>query len=247
MQQDYHSYTFSGKEVVRYVLEYALIISLISYLFYDSVVAFLVLLLGCKMYLKRKRELLLRKRKEQMEQEFRDFLSKFSVNLKAGYSIENAFNESYKYMLMIHDNKAVLLKEFKTFMYSMQNNASIGELLLDLGVRSAVEEIEEFAKVFMVARYSGGNLTKMIGDCSDVIQDKIDMKREIRTVIAAKETEAKIMMCIPFFIIIYISATSPGYFDILYHNLTGIAIMSVCLFIYIMAVILAGKIVKIEI
>lgn len=243
---DYHDYVLNKKEIFCCLLEYTAVIGVISYLFYASFWAFIVFSLGYKFYISSKRDTLKRKRKEQIEHQFKDFLAKFSDNLKAGYSVENAFSESYKDLLMLYEDKAILLTELKMFLFSMKNNTSIGELLLDFGVRSDVEEIEEFAKVFVVARYSGGNLTTMIRDCSDVIRDKMEMKREIRTIIAAKEMEAKIMMCIPFFIMIYINITSPGYFNILYHNMTGIGIMSVCLLVYVVAVKLAGKIVKIE-
>jgi tight adherence protein B len=43
----------------------------------------------------------------------------------------------------------------------------------------------------------------------------------------------KIMNMMPFFIMAYISLTGRGYFDVMYHNLPGIIVMSVCLIVYI--------------
>ena len=53
------------------------------------------------------------------------------------------------------------------------------------------------------------------------------------------------MCMIPFFILFYMDVTSKGYFDVLYHNLVGIIIMTVCLGIYIFAFFMSEKITEI--
>ena len=55
------------------------------------------------------------------------------------------------------------------------------------------------------------------------------------------------MNLVPFLIISYISMTSTGFFDVLYHNAVGIAIMTVCLVVYVAAYRLSEKIVDIEV
>ena len=48
----------------------------------------------------------------------------------------------------------------------------------------------------------------------------------------------------PFLFLLYINMTYPGYFDGLYHNLQGIAVMTGCLTMYLAAVILGDKIME---
>ena len=57
----------------------------------------------------------------------------------------------------------------------------------------------------------------------------------------------RIMEIIPFAIIGYLGITSPGFLDILYHNITGAAVMTVCLCIYIVGFVFAERIMKIEV
>ena len=57
-----------------------------------------------------------------------------------------------------------------------------------------------------------------------------------------KRLENKVMCIVPFFILLYMDITSKGYFDILYHNLPGIIIMTICMAVYIMAYLMAEKI-----
>ena len=47
-------------------------------------------------------------------------------------------------------------------------------------------------------------------------------------------------------IIIFPEDISKGYFDVLYHNIIGVMIMSVCLTVYILAYLMSEKITEIE-
>ena len=73
------------------------------------------------------------------------------------------------------------------------------------------------------------------------------MKREFKTLISSKQFEHRLMCLIPFLIVGYIGATSPGYFDMFYGNLKGILIMSVCLLVYVGAFVWGEKIANIKI
>ena len=87
----------------------------------------------------------------------------------------------------------------------------------------------------------------MIERSALVIEEKVETEKEIQILINAKRMEQKIMSITPFGILLYISATSKGFFDVLYHNPAGIAIMTACMGVYLTAVRLSGKIVNIEV
>lgn len=55
------------------------------------------------------------------------------------------------------------------------------------------------------------------------------------------------MVCMPLVITLYIRLTSPEYIDVLYGNVMGIIVMTICLLIYAAAVMLAQKITDINI
>ena len=78
-------------------------------------------------------------------------------------------------------------------------------------------------------------------------EQKIEVDKEIQLMISAKKMEQKIMNFVPFLIIFYIGTTSRGFFDVLYHNLIGIAVMTVCLGFYGVAYLLSKRIVEIEV
>ena len=118
--------------------------------------------------------------------------------------------------------------------------------MASFGERSCIEEIKDFSEVFSIAKRSGGNIKEIISDTTDVIDAKIEMKREFRTLISSKRFEHRLMCVIPFAILGYIGVTSPGYFDMLYGNMRGIVIMTICLFVYLGAFLWGEKIADIK-
>ena len=65
--------------------------------------------------------------------------------------------------------------------------------------------------------------------------------------LAAKRLEQNIMSVIPFAIILYVSAASSGYFDVLYETIAGRTVMSICLAVYAAAYIMGVKITEVKI
>ena len=69
----------------------------------------------------------------------------------------------------------------------------------------------------------------------------------IRDRITGKRLEQRVMVCMPLVITLYLRLTSPEYIDVLYGNVMGIIVMTICLLIYAAAVMLAQKITDINI
>lgn len=124
----------------------------------------------------------------------------------------------------------------------VHNSTSLEEALTEMGERSGLQEIEEFAEVFSIAKRNSGNTTQTMELYSRIISDKLELRAELETLLAAKRLEQRVMNVMPFLIVGYLEGTNPGYFDMMYHNLTGIGIMTVCLLLYLGAYILSEKI-----
>ena len=87
----------------------------------------------------------------------------------------------------------------------------------------------------------------IISHTADVIRDKVQVRQEILTMTASKQFEQKIMSMIPFFIVLYIDLTSPGFFNIMYSTGIGRILMTLCMIIYIAALGISRWIMRIEI
>ena len=90
-------------------------------------------------------------------------------------------------------------------------------------------------------------MSGIIQTSARMLGDKIDIKKEIETTLAAKKAEQMVMSLMPAGIILYLKLTSPGFLGVLYGNPFGIAAMTLCLGIYGFSYWLGRKIVDIEV
>ncbi len=187
------------------------------------------------------------KRKKQLVKEFKDLILSFGASLKAGYSIENAFLEACRDLTYLYDASADILQECKSMKRQMENHISLEALLNDLGERSRMTDIMDFAKVFATAKKERRRSERH--DCQYSRCDRSENRtaRGNRCHADRKENGTADHASDPTFIMGYISLTSPGYFMPLYQNPMGILIMSACLLLYATAYLLSEKIMEIHI
>jgi len=223
------------------------ITGLLGYFFFGSYRWVVVLSPFIIIFLKKKQRDLCKLRKQELLNQFKEMLISLNNAVQAGYSLDNALTETYKDMLYFYQDDSLIVKELAYIRAGMRNGRTIEEMMEDFGERSKTEDIMDFANVLAVGKKSGGNMNEIIKSGISVIEEKIDTKQKIQTLLSARKLEAKIMSGIPFFIILYIGSTSKGYFDTLYQTLGGHLFMTVCLFVYLAAVYLSERIVDIEI
>lgn len=227
-----------GAEIVRAVG----IVLLFAWFFYRSVWAAILLSPVGVLYMRKRRQEKLRKRKRELAVQFRECILSVSASLRAGYSVENAFSDSLGVMKLLYGSKADISRELVVIKKGLIINIPLEELLWDLGKRSSVGVILDFAEVFSIAKRSGGNVSEVIRSSSEMIDQRVRAEEEIHTMTSSRRLEQNVMNVMPFGILFYIECSSPGYFSPMYHNLTGIAVMSICLVVYLAAYYLSGLI-----
>ena len=148
-------------------------------------------------------------------------------------------------MLYEYGEGAPVCTELNRVVNGLDNRIPLETLLDDFARRAGTEEIREFAEVFRIAKRGGGNMVEILGRTSALIEERLDVENEIRIMLGNRLLEQRIMDVTPFMIIFYIGITSPGFFDVLYHNLEGIVFMSICLAAYFAALVVSEKILAI--
>lgn len=223
------------------------IAGLFAYVFYRSMVAFLLftpMVFIFPMIQRRKQQ---EQRLQQLNLEFKEGILLLASFLSAGYSVENAFSASVKELMLLYGEEGLVSKEFSHMESQIRMNRSVEQALSEFAGRSGLEDVKNFAEVFAAAKRSGGELVSIISHTANVIRDKVQVRQEILTMTASKQFEQKIMSMIPFFIVLYIDITSPGFFTIMYSTGIGRILMTLCMVIYIAAMAIARRVMKIEI
>lgn len=183
-----------------------------------------------------------RKRQHLYLEQFKECVLSVLGAIRAGYAVENAFTESIMDMEIMYGKDCWIAKEVRIICRGVRNNKTLEGALAELGRKSRLTEISEFAEVFSIAKRNSGNIPETIELYSKVISDHLELIAELETLLAAKRLEQKVMNIMPFLIVLYLEYTNRGYFDMMYHNLTGVVIMTGCLLVYMAAFALAERI-----
>ena len=243
---DYENYTYTREEAIKYALMGLALSSFIAILFYKSIWAVLLFSPFAFFFLKFMKEKKKKARKCEFNQHFRQGILCLSAALNAGYSIENAFGEAIGDLSLMYDEDADIIQEFSWIRAQIALNKTVEEVLGDLAYRTGIEDVENFAEIFQTAKRTGGDLMKIIQQTGKNIGERIEIQREMETLISAKKLEANVMAVVPLGIILYMWLSSPGFLDSLYHNVFGCVIMTVLLVVYIGAYLVMQKITDIR-
>lgn len=189
----------------------------------------------------------IRKKESQFLMQFKEMIQTISSALNTGYSIENAVRECQRELRLMYSEREPVTRELNILVRQLQMRIPIEQAIGEMAERTGLEDVENFAAVFIIAKRSGGDMIAIIRNTTEQISGRIDVCREIQTILAAKRYEFKVMSVIPYAMIAYMSLSFPEFMDCLYGGAIGTGVMTVCLIIYIGAYYLGARLIEIEV
>lgn len=243
-RRDYRKYYWKKGEKVRTISLCLGIMGILAYFFYRSFLAMIPLAVVGVLAFRRFSEDKAERAREELAVQFRECILSVAASLQAGYSVENAFLACRQDMVLMYGEDSLICGELSFIKRGLNVNITLEELLMDMAGRSGCDDIAQFAQIFSLAKRNGGNMAEIIRTSAGQIGKQIELRQEIRMLLGGKQMELNIMKVMPFGILLYIEMGNPGYFASLYHNLTGIVIMTGCLGIYLGAYLLGEYIMK---
>ena len=216
---NYHVYYMKKVEKIIYILLAFVVGAVVAYLFYggigkdelgratsvtyvlDVVIMVVVGSAAVKLFIPVRREQLIEKKKNVLKIQFRDLLDSVSTSLSSGQNVTGAFISAYDDLQLMYGEDESIIKELKVIIDGIHNNFEIEKLLMNLGERSGVDDIQSVADVFETAYRKGGNIKEIIQNTQQIIVDKMEIENEIETMVSANQMEQKIMMIMPVMIV----------------------------------------------
>ena len=187
------------------------------------------------------------KKEQEFMLQFRDSIQASAAALKTGYSVENAIREAGRDIAPMYGEDTRIRIEYARMTHQLDMNMTAEDVLSGFAERTGQEDVENFVNVFSAAKKSGGDSISVIRNAVKIISEKIDMEKEIQTMLASKKLEFDIMCVVPFVIILYMKLTFGDFLSILDGNRTGAVIMSICICVYMGAYSLGRRIIRIEV
>ena len=246
-RMDYERFKPDKSWVIKETAKIIFVSLSIGYLFYGRIIfAVFVLPIGY-IFWKRDRQMFISERKKILGNEFKDMITSLSGNLNAGCSLERAFYKTCQDLYNSGIQYQYIIDELKKIIHGLECNTRVEDLIMDLATRSGVGDIKDFAKLITTTKIYGGNMVAVIRQTVSNLSEKYMVEEEIETVISAKKLEGKIMLLMPFLIVLYMKLTNKEYMNVIYESTLGNVLMTTGLIIVLAAGLVIDKIVKIEV
>lgn len=247
-ERNYWRQDIKFREYLAGYMETVGITGVTAFLFYRSLLAFWILLLpigGTFLYVWEKEQV--HKKEKEFTRQFLDALQSVSAALNVGYSLENSMSEAQKELALLYGEQERIMKEWNYMLRQLNMNIGMEEILEEFSERVPQEDVRNFVTVIATVKKSGGNLARVMRQTMTQIQQKIEMEKEIATVIAAKKLEFVVMSLIPFGMIAYMLFSFPEFMQALYRGVSGRGIMTGCLLVYLTAFWCGFQMIQIEV
>ena len=197
-------------------------------------------------YMSQKRKKFAQRRRWELNIQFGDAINALSAVLESGYSVENAVFEAFNDLKLSYPEDAPIMAELKTVTLQLKNNIPIEDAFLLFAERCGLEDVKSFADIFATAKRTGGNIIDIIRSTASVIRTRVELKRELKTMVASKKYESDIMRLVPFGVLLYLRAFSPEMVTSLDGTVFGIVFMTVILLVYVILGFVSDKLVNIS-
>lgn len=239
--------TLSGRSRLLLIGESIGVTALIAWIFYESVIAMVLLPVICLLNTRRMKREAGEKFAQQLETEYREMFISLTSALQTGYSVERAFSEAEKTLGMLFGKQSVLRGQLRELNSKVKLRKPVEQAFLEMSERFDSEDLDDFAQIFRAGKRLGGDYAANIRKATARISDRVEVKQAIRTSIAEQQLELKAMSILPMGILAYMKLSAPEFLSPSYGNIVGVATMTGCLFLYAACIVIGRKITDIRV
>ena len=155
---------------------------------------------------------------------------------------------------ILKKRKNMLTRQFRDMLDGLTTSLGAGNNIMDslyavredFGIRSNIDDIKSFAEVFKVSYRKGGNIKDVIQNTYTILNDKMEIREEIETVVTSSKTEQNLMLVMPVALIGVIKSMSPD-FAADFATASGVLATTIAIIIFAVAYYVGKKILDIKI
>lgn len=193
-------------------------------------------LAGPAYYIERMRQ----KRVEQIEEQIDGFILALANALKSTPSIGDAFRS----VAGIIPNP--LRQEVELANKEMRVGSTLDQALLLMASRVGSRQLDTALSAVLVGRQVGGNLPKILDTIAQSLREMKRLEGVVRTKTAEGKMQLWVLAIFPFGLVFMINAVSPGYFDPMTQSVIGYILVVIASLFWIASLVVARKILSVD-
>jgi tight adherence protein B len=132
-----------------------------------------------------------RRRLTRFNEQLVDSLVNMSNALKAGFSIQQAFE------MVIREGQSPISQEFGTFIHQTRVGMRMEDALESMRQRVGSDDLTLMVGAIEIARQTGGNLTEVFEKIAHTIRERMRIEQRIRTLTAQGRLQGIVVGCTP--------------------------------------------------
>jgi len=176
-----------------------------------------------------------RQRRHKFLSQLVDGLMVISSSLKGGLSLLQAIE------VLVEEMPAPISQEFGLVLRENKIGVTLEDSLKRLNERLKLEELGLLINSVLVARETGGDLTKVFSRLSSSIRDNHKLKESIRTLTLQGRLQGMIMSILPFIFIWWVLTFNRQHFDIMLNTEQGRMLLFIAGGLQILGIFLIHK------
>lgn len=170
-----------------------------------------------------------------------DCLMMVANALRAGFSFLQAMEMISKEM------EPPISDEFKHVMRDIGVGATVERALDDMDQRVGSPDFSLVVTAVLIQQQVGGDLARILDTISETIQDRIRMRREVKTLTTQGRMSGWVLVLTPIALALFMTSTDPNYLDPLFKHPIGQMILAATIIMEIIGAVVIKRIVDIEV
>ena len=156
-----------------------------------------------------------KRRVQKFNDQLLDAINMLASCLKGGLSLLQGFE------VLVEEMPAPISQELGLVVRENKMGISLEESLIRLNKRMNLEELGLVVNALLVARETGGELTKVFSRLSVTIRDNHKLKENVKTLTLQGRMQGMIMSFLPIIFVAWVLSVNKNHFDIMLKNDLG--------------------------
>jgi tight adherence protein B len=194
-------------------------------------------LLGQRVFLK----VLRVRRLERFNHQLVDALNSMSNALKAGFSIQQAFET------VVAEGGNPIAQEFGMFLQQLRVGVRFEEALADMDTRIGSEDLTLMTQAIEISRQTGGNLTEVFDRIAETIRERHRIEGKIKALTAQGKIQGRVVGAMPFILAFVLYLMDKEMMLSFFRSSIGIMIVILILIMQLCGALLIRKITNVDV
>lgn len=182
-----------------------------------------------------------KRRTEKFNIQLEGALGNVASSLKAGFSINQAFDE------LAHSNKHPLSVEFRMLMQEIRLGVTMDDALDNMTRRIGSDDFELVATAVITARQTGGELTGTLERLAGLIRERMRINNKLKAMTSMGRLQALMIGSMPFLLLWGMYYVSPGMVGSFFNTPVGYIALVFVIILDIIGFLVIKKITTIDV